>query len=45
MSDWTFPLLFRPDIVKINLDSETILLLRETAGAASGAIAAPGGRA
>ncbi|MGB2609167.1 MAG: hypothetical protein WBC80_09335, partial [Isosphaeraceae bacterium] len=24
-------LLFRPDIVKISLDSETILLLRETA--------------
>ena len=31
MSDWTFALLFRPDIVKISLDSETILLLRETA--------------
>jgi len=31
MSDWTFALLFRPDIVKISLDSETILLLREAA--------------
>ena len=27
--DWTFALLFRPDIVKIGLDSETALLLRE----------------
>jgi hypothetical protein len=27
----TFALLFRPDIVKISLDSETILLLREAA--------------
>ena len=29
MIDWTFGLLFRPDIVKIDLDSETALLLRE----------------
>ncbi len=29
MIDWTFSLLFRPDIVKIDLDSETALLLRE----------------
>ena len=29
MIDWTFALLFRPDIVKISLDSETALLLRE----------------
>ena len=29
--DWTFALLFRPDIVKIGLDSETALLLREVA--------------
>jgi NADH dehydrogenase len=29
MCDWTFALLSRPDIVKISLDSETILLLRE----------------
>ena len=27
--DWTFALLFRPDIVKIGLDSETALLLHE----------------
>jgi NADH:ubiquinone reductase (H+-translocating) len=31
MSDWTFALLFRPDIVKISLDTETVLLLREAA--------------
>jgi NADH dehydrogenase len=30
MIDWTFALLFRPDIVKISLDSEAALLLRET---------------
>ena len=30
--DWTFALLFRPDIVKVGLDSETALLLREVAG-------------
>jgi NADH:ubiquinone reductase (H+-translocating) len=29
MIDWTFGLLFRPDIVKIGLDSETASLLRE----------------
>jgi NADH dehydrogenase len=34
MIDWTFALLFRPDIVKISLDSETALLLRETAAGA-----------
>jgi NADH dehydrogenase len=33
MIDWTFALLFRPDIVKISLDSEAALLLR---GAAAG---------
>jgi NADH:ubiquinone reductase (H+-translocating) len=27
--DWTFALLFRPDVVKISLDSEAALLLRE----------------
>jgi NADH dehydrogenase len=27
--DWTFALLFRPDIVKIGLDSEAVALLRE----------------
>jgi NADH dehydrogenase len=31
MIDWTFALLFRPDIVKISLDSEEALLLREAA--------------
>ncbi len=34
MIDWTFALLFRPDIVKISLDSEAALLLREVAGGA-----------
>ena len=29
--EWTFALLFRPDIVKVGLDSETALLLREVA--------------
>jgi NADH dehydrogenase len=29
--DWTFALLFRPDIVKVGLDSETALLLHEVA--------------
>ena len=29
MIDWTFGLLFRPDIVKLGLDSETAFLLRE----------------
>jgi NADH dehydrogenase len=31
MIDWTFALLFRPDIVKISMDSEAALLLREAA--------------
>jgi len=31
MIAWTFALLFRPDIVKISLDSEAALLLRNTA--------------
>jgi NADH dehydrogenase FAD-containing subunit len=30
MIDWTFALLFRPDIVKISLESEAAWLLRET---------------
>jgi NADH dehydrogenase len=34
MIDWTFALLFRPDIVKISLDSEAALLLREAAAGA-----------
>jgi len=35
MIDWTFALLFRPDVVKISLDSEAALLLREAADDAS----------
>jgi NADH:ubiquinone reductase (H+-translocating) len=31
MIDWTLALLFRPDIVKVSLDSETAFLLREVA--------------
>jgi NADH dehydrogenase len=31
MIDWTFALLFRPDFVKVSLDSETASLLREVA--------------
>ena len=31
MIDWTFALLFRPDVVKVSLDSESALLLREAA--------------
>jgi NADH dehydrogenase len=31
MIDWTFALLFRPDVVKVGLDSETASLLREVA--------------
>jgi NADH dehydrogenase len=31
MIDWTFALLFRPDVVKVGLDSETASLLRELA--------------
>jgi NADH:ubiquinone reductase (H+-translocating) len=31
MIDWTFALLFRPDIVKISLDSETVSLVRQAA--------------
>ena len=29
--DWTFALLFRPDVVKIDLDRETAAALREPA--------------
>jgi hypothetical protein len=31
MIDWTFALLFRPDTVKISLDREAALVLREPA--------------
>jgi len=34
MIDWTFALLFRPDIVKISLDSEMVERLRESAAGA-----------
>jgi NADH dehydrogenase len=34
MVDWTFALLFRPDITKISLDSEAALLLRQATEAA-----------
>ncbi len=37
LSDWAFALLLRPDIVKVSLDSEAALLLRE--GAAGAAVA------
>ena len=37
MIDWTFALLFRPDVVKVSLDSEAAWLLRE---AAAGAVVA-----
>jgi hypothetical protein len=39
MIDWTFALLFRPDIVKLSLDSEAALALREAA--AAGVVAEP----
>jgi len=35
MIDWTFALLFRPDVVKIDLDSEAASLLREHAAGAA----------
>jgi NADH dehydrogenase len=35
MINWTFALLFRPDIVKISLDSEAAVILREAAGRAT----------
>ena len=39
MIDWTYALLFRPDIVNISLDSEAALVLREAA--AGGVVAGP----
>jgi NADH dehydrogenase len=35
MTDWAFALLYRPDIVKISLDSEAALILREVAAGAA----------
>jgi NADH dehydrogenase len=32
MIDWTFALLFRPDVVKVSLDTEAVWLLRDAAG-------------
>jgi NADH dehydrogenase len=32
MIDWTFALLFRPDVAKIDLDSEEDVLLRKSTG-------------
>ena len=37
MIDWTFALFFRPDIVKISLESEAALLLREATADGVGA--------
>jgi len=48
MIDWTFASLFRPDIVKISLDSETVSLFREAAADAvpeNGRTGAASGRA
>jgi NADH dehydrogenase len=47
MVDWSFALLYRPDIVKISLDSEAALILREVAAGkapelAKGSTAIPG---
>jgi NADH dehydrogenase len=43
MIDWTFALLFRPDVVKISLDSEAALVLREAqADAAEPAVSSAG---
>ena len=42
MIDWFFALLFRPDIVKISLDSEDVERLREAAN--GGAVAEPVGQ-
>lgn len=35
MTEWTFALLFRPDVVKISLDSESAILFREVAANAA----------
>ena len=44
MIDWTFALLFRPDVVKVSLDSEAALLLREAEADAAEAPASSAGR-
>jgi NADH:quinone reductase (non-electrogenic) len=44
MIDWTFGLLFRPDVVKVGLDTETASLLREIAlGEAASPLLGEGG--
>jgi hypothetical protein len=45
MIEWTFALLFRPDVVKVSLDSEAALLIRETNAGAAETPAPPAGRA
>jgi NADH dehydrogenase len=42
MIDWTFALLFRPDVTKISLDSEAALILREAAAGKIPAISPDG---
>jgi NADH:quinone reductase (non-electrogenic) len=44
MIDWAFALLFRPDIVKIDLDDEAALLVREAASGAVSLSTQSGGR-
>jgi hypothetical protein len=39
--DWTFALLFRPDIVKIGLDSEVVAILREQSQTSESSTAMP----
>jgi len=36
VTDWTFALLFRPDVTKMSLDSEAALLLREVGADTAG---------
>jgi NADH dehydrogenase len=45
MIDWTFALLFRPDVVKISLDSEAALMLREAESPPAGEQVPGGSRA
>jgi NADH dehydrogenase len=41
MTDWTFALLFRPDVVKVSLDTEAVLRLRDAASGAVPEISTP----
>jgi NADH dehydrogenase len=45
MIDWTFAFLFRPDVVKVSLDSEAALLLREAKAGVAETPAPPAGHA